>query len=135
VAAESLINQPVKIQDSTIDLTDPSTVVVSAYRVVGFASWDPRSPTPPHTVVEGMFNTLDRVATDSAGHIVGFDGNLPVIGGSYEDRDPVRLGLGGATLVNAGLDTETGISWGRWTGGTISATSLASGAPVSPASG
>jgi hypothetical protein len=133
VAEEALIKQPITTQNNAIDLTDPSTVQVPTYRVVGFAAWDPRSPTPPHTIVEGMSNSLDRVTTDSSGNIVGFDGNLPVIGGGYEEREPVRLDIGGSTLVDAASDTETGISWGRWSGGNITATNLGSGASVSPA--
>ncbi len=119
---------PIEEPEGWPDLTD---LEIPSYRVVGFAAYDPRSSDPPHALVEGMSNEPDWLTTDSSGNLLGFDGNLPVIGGAYEDRDHAHLEIGSSTLADTGSD-PIGISWGRWSGGTITATDPDTGASISP---
>ena len=55
---ETYIEQPITSSDGSVDLTNPEDVTLTPYRVVGFATWDPRSSLPPHSLVEGMGNKI-----------------------------------------------------------------------------
>jgi hypothetical protein len=134
------IDQPITSADGSIDLMDPSTVDVPPYRIVGFATWDPRSPLPPHSLVNGMPNHPPEVILDGSGNITGFEGDLPVIGANPEDIDHVHLDINADyTVTDTGsipLDSGGKVIWGRWHSslGTPQniATHADSGAAVSP---
>jgi hypothetical protein len=100
-------------------------------RMVGYASYDPRDSNCP--ILESEPNNSSRVDTNGSSQITGFDTHLPTVGGSIEEWDPVRLEIGSSSLVNTGSDSETGAVWGRWSGGTVSATYRSDSSAVNPA--
>jgi len=136
---EQSIDQAITSDDGSVDLTDPTTVTVSPYRIVGFATWDPRSPSPPHSLVEGKPNDPNNLSLNGSGDLLGFESRLPVIGGGDE---AVRLDINsdyiltdtGAMPLDSGLGD---VIWGRWHSSLSTpqnlATQLDSGADVSPA--
>ena len=136
---EQSIDQAITSDDGSVDLTDPTTVTVSPYRIVGFATWDPRSPLPPHSLVEGKPNDPNNLSLTGSGDLLGFESRLPVIGGGDE---AVRLDINsdyiltdtGAMPLDSGLGD---VIWGRWHSSLSTpqnlATQLDSGADVSPA--
>ena len=132
---EDTFEQRITSDDGTVDLTDTSTVETPAYRAVAYAAFDPRRPMP-FAVGEGLENLAAEVDINTAGEIVGFNSELPVFDGAYSGGEPdfeeVRFEIGTATLQEHGIDPGTGAMWGRWAGGTISATRRSDGTPVSP---
>jgi len=102
---------------------DPAT----PYRPVGIAGYDPGAT--PSAVVNGQFNAVGRVATDGAGNLVSFDGQ---ISGTQQSPDKsVVFAVGSATPTDLGGDANTGLVWGRWAGGSVSVTSRSGGTAVS----
>jgi hypothetical protein len=65
-----------------------------------------------------VFNRTGEVNQDQAtGHIRGF--STPAsLGGSFVPY--AALSIGTASVLDAGFDPATGLSWGRWSGGTAS---------------
>jgi hypothetical protein len=59
-------------------------------------------------------NRANEVTTDSQGRVIAFAG--PVLNGnSVVGHQPYALGT--ATISDAGFDATTGLTWGRWSGG------------------
>jgi hypothetical protein len=112
------IDQPITSQDGTIDLTDPSAVDLPPYRIAGFATWDPRSPLPPHSLVNGMPYHPSEVIVDGSGNVTSFEGEIPVIGGSPDGWDHVSFDINtDYTVTDTGtmaLDSGGAVIWGRW---------------------
>lgn len=82
--------------------------------------------------VIGGFNNSTRIALDGAGNLNKFDASNNGLAQTYS--------IAGATAVERGTDPVSGISWGRWSGGTQSVLNRATvgAAPVTqatPASG
>lgn len=59
-------------------------------------------------------NRADEVIVDSSNRVTGFSAPLGV-------TTPVNYALGSATLTDSGFDPQTGLTWGRWSGGSASA--------------
>ena len=72
------------------------------------------------TVAENLFNAM----TIENGAVTRFDGTAP--GGGFGSHS-----IGTASTLDLGFDPQTGISWGRWAGGTANFTNAASGANTS----
>lgn len=62
--------------------------------------------------VIGGFNNSTRIALDGAGNLNKFDASNNGLAQTYS--------IAGATAVERGTDPVSGISWGRWSGGTMS---------------
>ena len=60
-------------------------------------------------------NSKAQFASDAKGNLVRFDAPLPTV-----PRGTFSIGV--ASVVDAGLDSSTGIRWGRWQGGAIDVT-------------
>ncbi|MFH1043932.1 MAG: FecR domain-containing protein [Pseudomonadota bacterium] len=98
--------------------------------------------------IQGGFVAPSRVQTDVNGFPVKMDGELPVAVtygspctincGPYINNIPVEYAVAGAsppsigtaTLLQSGSDPATGISWGRYGGGTIGVNDRISGASL-----
>ncbi len=90
---------------------------------IGFSCYDPRTPMPETFILEGAPNQTS-VISKTEGNITAFNTYVPQStnpGSSFYKPIPVRLGIGSCSLFDAGMDSTTGISWGRWSNGTISA--------------
>lgn len=97
------------------------------YRIVAFSAYDPAWM---GSVTDGAYNNAARVTLDAAGNVTGFDAaKMGAYGGmaGYAASD-VRALIGTATAVNRGADPVSGISWGRWQGGTINIVDRVTGA-------
>ncbi|MHB1100351.1 MAG: beta strand repeat-containing protein, partial [Burkholderiales bacterium] len=68
------------------------------------------------------FDATSRVSA-SGGGLTGFDVN-PINGGSSAS---LTLAINTSTPVDTGSDPATGITWGRWQGGTVNVTDRATG--------
>ncbi len=62
--------------------------------------------------VIGGFNNSTRIALDGVGNLNKFDASNNGLAQTYS--------IAGATAVERGMDPVSGISWGRWSGGTMS---------------
>lgn len=94
-----------------MSLTDPTSII--AQPVLGFyANNADAAASPP------------RMVTDGAGNLTRFDMNTINNGGSNAS---ITLNSGSSVLANTGNDPLTGISWGRWDGGSVNATNRATG--------
>lgn len=73
-------------------------------------------------VTTGGYNNSANVLFDAAGNMTQFNANLPFNNGggmhSYK--------IGTAAAMGLGTDPVSGISWGRWQGGALTVTNLAS---------
>ena len=69
-------------------------------------------------------NNSSRVTQDTSGNLTKFDSQSVASGGS---NSSVTLTNVGSTLTDHGTDPVTGISWGRWSGGTLNVTNRATG--------
>ncbi len=98
------------------------------YRKVGISLTNAEFPMPS-TVATHYSNAQSRISTDGSGNITGLDAVIPQ-GSPVSTNLPVHFDMGSASLVDTGTDAGTGISWGRWSGGTIDATDRANGFPL-----
>lgn len=74
-----------------------------------------------------VFNRPGEVAQDSTGGIRSFAAPALLAGGF----DPYAgYSLGTASLVDAGFDATTGLSWGRWSGGIVNVSGSAGAAGI-----
>jgi hypothetical protein len=96
------------------------------YRMVAMSGLDPANTMTNGMVVEGSYNNATRV-TEVAGGVTAFDSgynpnNIYMYSGSS------HFSIGTATEAGVGTDLATGISWGRWVGGSIDITDRTTGA-------
>ncbi|MDD5385203.1 MAG: FecR family protein [Gallionella sp.] len=96
----------------------------TSYRIAGLSGID---WTPPSTVslvpipgTLGGYTNAGTVLTDGAGNVTQFNASQPFTNGSG-----ITIGIGTATAAGLGTDPVSGISWGRWVGGALSKTDLA----------
>lgn len=104
------------------------------YRLVAYSAYD---PSWMGFTSDGYYNNAARVSQDAAGNVTAFDaGKMDSYNGvgGYSNAD-MRAQIGTATPVNLGSDPVSGISWGRWQGGTINTTDRATGATSSITNG
>lgn len=104
------------------------------YQFIGGAATDAISNSSISTNSSGGigagFDAHSRIVA-AGGNLTGFDVN-PINGSS----NPLTLAIGTSTATDTGSDSATGISWGRWQGGTINVTDRVTGTvtPVTLAS-
>ena len=107
----------------------------ASYQFVGASATDAINTSTVVTTTAGgigaAFDASSRIAS-SAGSLTAFDVNP--IGSS--GNGSYTLGINTSTPTDTGTDTLTGISWGRWQGGTVNVTDRATGivTPVTLAS-
>lgn len=103
------------------------------YRIAALSTVDPAPPanafpagvTPiPLTVVIGGNNNTASVLADASGNLTQFNGTRPFTAGS----STVTVDKGTAVAAGLGTDPVSGISWGRWAGGALNITNVATGA-------
>src|SRR5579862_365846 len=66
------------------------------------------------------YATTDRpeeVTFDAANHVISFSAPFAPTGGAHS-----TYALGTATVVDSGFDPDTGLTWGRWSGGVATVT-------------
>jgi len=103
--------------------TGPAQAVATPHQYVSMSLADPFSPVP--LPVLGFYaNAPSRMITDTSGNPTQFDMQTINGGGSSTVTNV------SATTANSdsGTDPVSGISWGRWAGGTFNVTDRASGA-------
>lgn len=72
-------------------------------------------------VMMGGYNNASNVLFDAAGNAVQFNANKPFSNAGGANT----LNIGTAAAVGLGTDAVSGISWGRWQGGTLTLTNIA----------
>jgi len=78
------------------------------------------------TSAEIALNPTGSVATTAAGALTSF--RTPSFDGTaLTSTNRLNIAVGTATLMDFGTDPVTGMSWGRWQGGQLNRTSLATG--------
>jgi hypothetical protein len=90
----------------------------TAYQSVLMSTYDPSTLIPN---LGFYFNSPAHIAQDATGNLTKFDTNY-VNSGSNGN---VTLSNTGSTLTDFGTDPVSGISWGRWSGGTLNVTNRA----------
>jgi hypothetical protein len=101
------------------DLTSTTSNIATPHREVMMSVTDPTSIIK--VPVLGFYaNAPARMVTDAAGNLTQFD--MDTINNNGGNDASKTLSSSTSTLVNAGSDPITGISWGRWEGGSVSAT-------------
>jgi hypothetical protein len=103
-------------------------LIATPYRSISVSYYDPASLTSKM----GFYtNNSARVTQDATGNLTQFDTSHINSGGGGSQT----IASNSSTLTNFGTDPVTGISWGRWSGGTINVTDRATGTvtPVSNA--
>jgi hypothetical protein len=98
------------------------------YRSLAMSAYDPA--TSVGLMADGSFNNATRV-TEVAGGVTAFDSGYNP-NDIYSNSGSSRFAIGTATAAGLGTDPVTGISWGRWVGGSIDITNRTSGV-VTPA--
>ena len=112
----------------------------SPYRSVLVSTYDSTSITP---TLGFYFNNPSRVSQDSSGNLTQFDINYVNSNSKTSSTGCIATGQGGctsttssnnltistvrATLADHGTDPVSGISWGRWAGGSLNTTDRAPG--------
>ncbi len=79
-------------------------------------------------VERGGYNNSANVQFDVSGNAIQFNADKPFSNGSAN-----TLNIGTATPVGLGTDPVSGISWGRWQGGNLAITDLATNTTTNPA--
>ena len=96
-------------------------VPASGYRNIGYAH-----SLTGGSAVDIALNPAGSVATRPGGAVTSF--SAPSFdGASVTSANQLNIRVGTATLMDFGTDPVTGMSWGRWQGGQMNQTSLASG--------
>ncbi|WP_435628314.1 FecR domain-containing protein [Candidatus Ferrigenium straubiae] len=75
----------------------------------------------------GGYNNAASVQFDVAGNAIQFNADKPFSNGSAN-----TINIGTATPVGLGTDPVSGISWGRWQGGNLAITDLATNTTANP---
>ncbi|MDD2720859.1 MAG: FecR domain-containing protein [Gallionella sp.] len=98
------------------------------YRIVGMSTIDtvPAGLTGAGTVVPvtmGGYNNSANVLTDVNGNVTKFHSGYP-----FSNGTSAAIGIGTATAAGLGTDPVSGISWGRWVGGSLDVSNLVTNA-------
>jgi hypothetical protein len=107
---------------ATVNLATPyQLVAISRYDALGVSGSG-----STFFDINGAFNNAGRVIKDAAGNLTRFDmasnNNGSVSPGQTISRNSNIISIGTATAVNQGEDPVSGISWGRWQGGSLGVT-------------
>lgn len=109
----------------------PATTVnlATPYQLVAISRYDPLGISNGGSTfydINGAFNNAGRVIKDAAGNLTRFDmGNNnggSTQGGTTVSQNSNIISIGTATATNLGKDPVSGISWGRWQGGSLGVT-------------
>ncbi|MDO8264374.1 MAG: FecR family protein [Gallionella sp.] len=102
-------------------LASTTSNIATPHRQVMMSLTDPNAAAIPAVPVLGYYaNAPARMVTDGAGNLTRFDMNTINNGGN---NDPsMTLASNTSVLADAGNNAATGISWGRWEGGSVNAT-------------
>ncbi|OGT00769.1 MAG: hypothetical protein A3F73_05930 [Gallionellales bacterium RIFCSPLOWO2_12_FULL_59_22] len=120
-------NSPFETVSGTVALATATPAdIATPYRLVAVSGFDSASTMNNGMVVDGAYNNATRV-TAVPGGVTGFDSNYNS-NDIYSNMGSSRIEIGTATLTGLGTDPTTGISWGRWVGGSINVTDRATGA-------
>ncbi|MCK9352950.1 MAG: FecR domain-containing protein [Gallionella sp.] len=123
---------PLEMVNGTVALVASAPAdTATAYRLVGMSGFNSVSVTSSG-MVDGAYNNATRV-TEVAGGVTAFDTGFNANG--MTDTGSSRLSIGTATQTGLGTDPTTGISWGRWVGGSVDVTDRATGAVTPTALG
>ena len=99
----------------------------SPYRYVSVSTYDTVALEP----ILGFYaNNPNRVTQDTSGNLTQFDSQSVATSNSNAN---VTITNTGSSLTDQGSDPVTGISWGRWTGGTLNVLNRATGITTSSA--
>ncbi|MCP5010669.1 MAG: hypothetical protein GY942_11860, partial [Aestuariibacter sp.] len=118
VVATSSYSQSIETDSGVTVSLDGATV--GAQRSVVSTLGDSATSNSITTVSENFFDAM----TIENGAVTRFEGNA--LGGGFGPHS-----IGTATTLDLGFDPVTGISWGRWSGGTASFNNSATGANAS----
>lgn len=109
----------------------PATTVnlATPYQLVAISRYDPlgvSSSGSSYYDINGAFNNAGRVIRDAAGNLTRFDMGSnkggSTQGGTTVSMNSNIISIGTATATNLGKDPVSGISWGRWQGGSLDVT-------------
>ena len=96
------------------------------YRMVAISAFDfAATASNGGMILDGGFNNTSRV-TEVAGNVTAFDSGLGNYNASFNNNS-ATLAIGTAAASGLGTDPVTGISWGRWGGGSINITDRTTG--------
>lgn len=103
------------------------------YRIAALSNIDtiPAGQTNAGTtapVERGGYNNATSVQFDGAGNATQFNADKP-----FTNSSANTINIGTATPVGMGTDPISGISWGRWQGGNLAITDLATSTVTNPA--
>ncbi len=104
-------------------LAGSASDVATPHRMVMISATEP-SAIIPQPALGFYANSPTRMLTDTAGNLTQFDINLLNSGGNDASH---TLSSGTSVLTDFGSDPVTGISWGRWAGGSINITNRVDG--------
>lgn len=130
---------PVETVNGTVALVANAPAdTATPYRLVAISAFDPVALASTTMniyglVLDGGFNNVSRV-TEVAGGVTAFDSGF----GNYNaslNNNSATLAIGTATASGLGTDPVTGISWGRWDGGSINITDRTTGVTTPTALG
>jgi len=103
------------------------------YRIAALSNIDtiPVGQTNAGTIApveRGGYNNSTSVTFDGAGNATQFNADKP-----FTNSSANTINIGTATPVGRGTDPISGISWGRWQGGNLAITDLATNTVTNPA--
>jgi len=97
--------------------------VATAHRYVGIAFYEPFAAVPQPLF--GFYaNNSSRITQNGTGNLTQFD---MLITSNNGGNSSMTFANNTATLTDHGTDATSGISWGRWAGGTFNATDRVTG--------
>lgn len=119
-------NAPVETVNGTVALVANAPAdTATPYRMVAISAFDFSAATfNGGMILDGGFNNTSRV-TEVAGNVTAFDSGLGNYNASFNNS--ATLAIGTAAASGLGTDPVTGISWGRWDGGSIDITDRTTG--------
>jgi hypothetical protein len=95
----------------------------TSHRYVSFAAYDALAPAPQP--VQGFYaNNPTRVTQDATGNLTQFDTQFI---SNNSGGSSMTLAKNTSTVADYGTDAVSGISWGRWAGGTVNSTDRQTG--------
>jgi hypothetical protein len=117
--------------------TGTAANIATPHRYVSIAFYDPFAAVPRPLL--GFYANADSPSTPSAGAKLDVNGNLTQFDNQFINNnggnDSKTFASNTSTLIDHGSDPVSGISWGRWSGGTFNVTNRVTGVitPVTPA--
>ncbi len=103
----------------------PTSNVATPYRYVMISATDPTSIISQPVL--GIYaNNATRILSDTTGNLTQFDMNQ-INNNNGSNNASHTLSSGTSVLSDYGTDSATGISWGRWAGGSINITNRIDG--------